>query len=87
MEQNMKEVRKCLFWAIPLETTQFLAEKSHGLRLFSPSSILVYVGPIRVHNPEYQPPLTLIGHNFLVYHSFFDFIFEGLSSTSGQKIV
>ena len=44
-------------WAILPETTHFLAKKD------SWSQILFYVqyasiGPIRVYNPEYQPPVT-----------------------------
>ena len=43
-------------WAIPSETTQFLAKKIMVLIFFSVK--YTSLGPIRVHNPEYQPPLT-----------------------------
>ena len=52
---------------------------------------------MRVHNPEYQPPVTLetiqlaktrplqLNITFLFINLFLIFLFEGLTSTSGYK--
>ena len=43
---------------IPPETTQFLAKKKSWSKIFSPSSLLHSICSIKVHIPEYQPPVT-----------------------------
>ena len=42
---------------IPPETTQFLAKKKSWSLIFF-SVKYNSIGPMRVHNPEYQPPVT-----------------------------
>ena len=43
--------------AIPSQTAQFLVKKNSWSQIFF-SVWYASVGPIRVHNPEYQPPVT-----------------------------
>jgi hypothetical protein len=47
------------FGVIPPETTQFLAKINSWSQFFF-SVKYSSIGSIRVHNPEYQPPVTLI---------------------------
>ena len=52
-----KTLHKYYFWVIPPETKQFLTKKNSWSLIFF-SIKYTNIGPIRVHNTEYQPPVT-----------------------------